>query len=156
MTCTQIEDQDPDKLIKITVDYPEKKYDYEPFLNTEIRIGMDGSLDTCLYRKPQKKLLTLNANSHHPTSVKLNTVQNMYRTASSVSSNKINKQYSEHMVDELVTKNGYKRKTIEELKSLNNQKKSSNKHRPKNEKQAVLKIPFLSDQCTAKNKTSST
>jgi hypothetical protein len=53
-----IENQDPDHLIRLTVDYPETRDDYTPFLNMEVKIGEDGSLNTRLYRKPQKKLLT--------------------------------------------------------------------------------------------------
>ena len=151
LTCTLIEDEDPDKLIRLTVDYPEKQNDYTPFLNTEVRIGRDGSLDTRLYRKPQKKLLTLNANSHHPTSVKRHTVTNMYDTADSVSSDATNKQYSERMIDELLVNNGYSMRILEKIKEEKQQKKLRNKGKHKNTdvKRSVLKVPYLSDKCTA-------
>ena len=68
LACSLIESADPDKLIRLTVDYPENKEEYTPFLNTEVKIDQDGQINTRLYRKPQKKLLTLNANSHHPSS----------------------------------------------------------------------------------------
>ena len=65
-----IENADPDKLLKLTLDYPEKSGDYIPFLNTEVRITPDGTVDHRLFRKPQKKQLTLHADSHHATSTK--------------------------------------------------------------------------------------
>ena len=65
LMCTLIEDEDPDHLIKLTVDYPETKDHYTPFLNMEVKVDQDGSLNTRLYRKPQKKLLTLNAESSY-------------------------------------------------------------------------------------------
>ena len=79
--CNLIENEDSDGLIKLTLDYPQNKDSYIPFLNMEVKVNSDGGIDTRLYRKPQKKLLTLNSNSHHPTLTKLNTVANMYKTA---------------------------------------------------------------------------
>ena len=55
MRCTAIENEDPDKLIKLTVDYPENSDDFVPFLNVEVKIERDGMVSTRLFRKPQKK-----------------------------------------------------------------------------------------------------
>ena len=87
--CNLIEDQDGDGLIKLTLDYPQNKDSYIPFLNMEVKANSDEGIDTRLYRKPQKKLLTLNSKSHRPTLTKLNTVSNMYKTAVEVSSNNL-------------------------------------------------------------------
>ena len=57
LMCTLIEDKDPDHLIKLT-DYPETKDHYTTFLNMEMKVDQDGSLNTRLFCKPQKKLPT--------------------------------------------------------------------------------------------------
>ena len=153
LCCSMIETADPDKRIRLTVDFPEKADDFVPFLNAEVRISREGDIETRLYRKPQKKLLTLNQNSHHPTSVKEHTVVNMYKTAESIASNTENKKYSERMVDELLINNGYKEKTLQRIKQQQDQKKLRRKKKQRDdEKRAVLKIPFLSDKCTSRIK----
>ena len=121
-----IEAHDPDKLIKLTLDYPEKKEDFSPFLNVEFKVSSDGKLSTRLFRKPQKKLLTLNASSHHPITIKEHTVANMYKTASNVSSCDKNRQHSEKMVDELLLNNGYQNKELKNIKLS-----KTNKHKTK-------------------------
>ena len=70
LMCNAIEAQDKDHLIKLKVDYPESRDSYTPFLNTEVKIERDGTVNTRLFRKPQKKLLTLHTESHHSTAVK--------------------------------------------------------------------------------------
>jgi hypothetical protein len=96
-----IENQDPDHLIRLTVDYPETRDDYTPFLNMEVKIDEDGSLNTRLYRKLRKKLLTLNTASHHPPPVKGHTISAMYETAANVSSS-ILKHGSSHRRNPMV------------------------------------------------------
>ena len=54
MLCNKIENQDPDKLIKLALDYPDTIGDFTPFLNFEGKIERDGKLNTRLFRKPQK------------------------------------------------------------------------------------------------------
>ncbi|XP_063678526.1 uncharacterized protein LOC134814359 [Bolinopsis microptera] len=76
--CNLIEQQDPDKLIKLTVDYSDNQNDFVPFLNTEIKIDSDGIVHSRLYRKPQKKPIILHYNSHHTTRTKNATVESMY------------------------------------------------------------------------------
>ena len=53
MLCTAIENEDPDKLIKLTVDYPENSDDFVPFLNVEVKIERDGQ-HTSLSKPPKK------------------------------------------------------------------------------------------------------
>ena len=95
LMCNLIESEDPDQLVRLTLDYPQTKEEYTPFLNMGVNIHLDGSLNTRLYRKPQKKLLTLSYSSHHPTAVKHQTATNMYETADKVSSSEQNKIYEE-------------------------------------------------------------
>ena len=149
--CRAIENEDPDKLIKIIADYPESSEAFTPLLNVEIKIERDGKVSTRLFRKPQKKLLTLNANSHHPTSTKEYTVANMYKTADNIASSTENKQHSKKMVDELLKNNGYQSGVLEDIKTRSKKKKPTMR---KNEakKASTLKMPYLSDQCTAKIK----
>ena len=144
-----IEIEDPDKLIKLALDYPECNDDFGPFLNVEVKIERAGTVNTRLYRKPQKKLLTLNAHSHHPNPVKEHTVLNMYRTAKSVSSNTENEKHSEKMVDELLINNGYERRVLERIKMT---KPKTSKLKGNGTNKSMLKLPFLSDQCTARIK----
>ncbi|KAL5255400.1 hypothetical protein ACHWQZ_G010832 [Mnemiopsis leidyi] len=154
LICSSIESQDPDHRIKLTVNYPESRNSFTPFLNMEVKINQDGSLDTRLFRKPQKKLLTLHASSHHPLSVKEHTAANMYDTADNVSSNTVNKLYSERMVDELLINNGYNNRVLQQKKDRRKRNRSYRKRRENTVLNTVtsLKIPFLSDKCTAKIK----
>ena len=71
-------------------------------------IDPEGKVHTRLYRKPQKKPLTLHYNSHHTTRTKIATVESMYNTATSVSSNRENEKYSTNIVDSLLLNNGYR------------------------------------------------
>ena len=52
---------------------------------TGVKIDSDGIVHSRLYRKPQKKPLTLHYNSHHTTRTKNATVESMYNTAEAVS-----------------------------------------------------------------------
>ena len=155
LMCNLIENQDPDHLIRLTVDYPETRDDYTPFLNMEVKIDEDGSLNTRLYRKPQKKLLTLNAASHHPPSVKEHTVSAMYETATNVSSNSTNTAHSQKMIDELLLNNGYSNRVIEQIKSKKRKRKRKRLNYDSN-KNTTLKLPFLSTECSARIKRAAT
>ena len=56
----KIAERDPSGRLKWEVDFPEEPTDFTPFLDTEIRIGSEGRLESRFYRKPQKKKITLN------------------------------------------------------------------------------------------------
>lgn len=73
----------------------------------------------------------------------------MYNTAKLVASNTENQQYSEKMVNELLLNNGYESRVLENLK---NKKHRKSKKRKVEGKTSMLKLPFLSDQCTARIK----
>ena len=156
LLCRRIEEEDEDHHIRLTVDYPETGQ-YTPFLNTEVKIEPDGSINTRLYRKPQKKLLTLNYNSHHPLGVKTATVANLYATAESVSSSEANTDYSVNIIDQLLLNNGYDERVLTKMKEKHSTNKSKKKSKKKNKQNdhvrtSCLKLPFLSDTCTAKIK----
>ena len=78
----------------------------------------------------------------------------MYSTADAVSSNTQNKEYSSDLVDQLLLNNGYDIRIIQRIKERGKKKKSSNKKRkgPTPLHVSTLKIPHLTDQCTAEIK----
>ena len=90
----------------------------------EVKIDDDGTPNTRLFRKPQKKLLTLHSKSHHPSATKQATVRNMYKTAREVSSNTINEKHSTTMVDTLLFSNGYNKQEVTEICKRKNKTKN--------------------------------
>ena len=104
---TSIADQDPEGKITWEIDFPQDKDKFIPFLNSEIRITSEGTINSRLYRKPQKKLITLHNSSHHPESIKNSTIRNSYREARSLSSGESELEHSLGIVDELYHCNGY-------------------------------------------------
>ena len=72
----------------------------------------------------------------------------MYKTAEDVSSCEANKTHSSKMVDELLLNNGYSQRVLDRVKNKNKKKKNQKK-RPTPDTAATLKIPHLTDQCTA-------
>ncbi|XP_063694489.1 uncharacterized protein LOC134826132 [Bolinopsis microptera] len=149
--CNLIEQQDPDKLIKLTVDYPDNQNDFVPFLNTEIKIDSDGIVHSRLYRKPQKKPLTLHYNSHHTTRTKNATVESMYNTAKAVSNNRENEKYSEKMIDKLLINNGYTDRVLETIKNKRKRRKRINQNvQNKDQDGAILKLPYVNEATSRK------
>ena len=71
----------------------------------------------------------------------------MYRTATAVSSNRQNLEHSVGMTDELLINNGYTSKTLNTIKKAKPDRKRGNI--PPAENKATLKVPFLSDKCSA-------
>ena len=102
----KIGDQDPDRLIKWEVDFPEGD-DYVPFLGTNIRVTESGEVQSRFYRKEARKNITLHANSHHPLSTKIQTVRNFYATAKLSASDCQQEEASLRIVDTLLIDNGY-------------------------------------------------
>ena len=103
----KISESDPDNLLKWELDFPESCEQFVPFLSTQIRIDEMGGLHYKYYRKAQKKDITINFNSHHPLSTKLETVKNFYKTAKNCSSNDAYTKESYRVVDKLLTHNSY-------------------------------------------------
>ena len=149
-----IESEDPDNLIRLTLDYPETKDHYTPIPNMEVRVDQQGGLDTRLYRKPQKKLPTFNAKSHHPQSVKVHTITSLYQTAESVPSSATNRTHSERMIDELSLNNRYSRRMLEKIKKQRQERQRRKRKRlnTRSERVTTLKLPFLSDKSTTQIK----
>ena len=150
--CNLIEQADTDQLIKLTVDYPSSREEYIPFLNTEIKIDSDGSVNSRLYRKPQKKMLTLHWNSQHCMQTKIATVEGMYNTAEYVSSNEDNKIYSTTLIDTLLLNNGYNNRILEKIKEKKKKKKKPKYYNKNTHNCAVLKLPYLNETTSRKYK----
>ena len=102
-----VADEDPDKRIQCTLDFPDNPIQFTPFLSTEIRIDDDGSLCTRYYKKEHVKGLTLHQRSAHPKNTKIATVKNYYTTAIDASSGPEELKHSLTIVDKLLTNNGY-------------------------------------------------
>ena len=103
----RISKQDPRKLIKWELDFPESDQHFVPFLSTQIRVDEHGKLHYKYYRKPQKKLITLHSLSHHSYNTKIQTVKNFYHTAKLCSSNDAYIEESYIQIDKLLLANGY-------------------------------------------------
>ena len=73
-----IADKDPDGKLSWELEFQTDGDTWIPFLNTEVRITTDGNIKTRLYRKPQKRNITLHAKSHHPSSMKKNTIKKRF------------------------------------------------------------------------------
>ena len=101
-----ISDQDPDKLLHWEEDYPDNEK-FIPFLDTSIKIDNHGILHHKYYRKPQKKDITLNWNSHHPMGTKIETAKNFHKTATTCSSHPEYLTESLNRVDQLLAHNDY-------------------------------------------------
>ena len=144
----QIAQSDPDKRLSFEIDFPSEEKEFIPFLNSEIKINEDGSLCTKLFRKPQKKLITLHFRSYHAMKTKVHTVRNSYREAILIASPD-QTEASMKMVDQLYLNNGYKhpRGYISSHKTFNpNYKPRFNKSDSLNH---MIKLPFVSDQFSA-------
>ena len=81
-----IADKDPDGKLSWGLEFQTDEDTWIPFLNTEVRITTDGKIKTRLYRKPQKRNITLHARSHHPLTMKKNTIKNIFSDARKISS----------------------------------------------------------------------
>ncbi|KAL5260856.1 hypothetical protein ACHWQZ_G003271 [Mnemiopsis leidyi] len=147
--CNLIEQQDPDKLIKLTLDFPSSCNEYIPFLNTEVRIDDEGKIHSRLFRKPQKKPLTLHHNSHHTTRTKIATVESMYKTAEVVSSDYNNQRHSSKMVDTLLLNNGYPNRVIEAIKDKRKRQRKRHKTQT-SDNTAILKLPYINEATSRK------
>ena len=147
LTCSKMEQQDHTGLLKLTLDFPANREVFTPYLNTENKIDRKGIISSRLYRKEQKKLLTLNASSHHPKNIKEHTITNMYNTAEQVSSCESNKKHSSDMVNVLLHNNGYGARALSSIKEKNINRKKRRKSSM--DYVTTLKIPFLTEKCTA-------
>lgn len=83
--CNMIGEQDPDGRIQWEIYFPGSG-NFDPFLDTEIKIKTGGHLVSRYYRKPQNKAIILHAKSHHPQSTKEEVLKNFYKTTREVSS----------------------------------------------------------------------
>lgn len=144
-----ISDQDPRGLLKWELDYPESQDGWIPFLDTQLNIDGDGNLHHKYYRKPQKKNITLNFNSHHQFKTKVEVAKNFYRTAEICSSCDEYLEESNMIVDKLLRCNGFDNpRSYIDFKS---QKPlySSNFGQTSDQKSVCLTLPYISENiCT--------
>ena len=103
-----IADEDPEGKLSWELDFQADKNTWVPFLNTEVQVAVDGEMKTRLYRKPQKRNITLHAASHHPQSMKKNTILNSFTDARQISSGEEEESHSISIVDTLYKCNGYR------------------------------------------------
>ena len=71
------------------------------------------NIKTRLYRKPQRRNITIHAQSHHPKSMKYNTIRNSFKDAKEISSGNEEAKHSSAIVEKLYRCNGYR---LSELK----------------------------------------
>ena len=72
-----------------------------------MRVGIEGNLEYKLYRKLQKKNITLHYKSHHPLKTKIEVIKNFYRAAEMSSSSLEYAEESFQVVHHLLRCNGY-------------------------------------------------
>ena len=108
-----IADKDPDGKLSWELEFQADGDTWIPFLNTEVRIASDGNIKTRLYRKPQRRNITIHAQSHHPKSMKYNTIRNSFKDAKEISSGNEEAEHSSAIVEKLYRCNGYR---LSELK----------------------------------------
>ena len=149
-----IEQNDADNHIKLELDYPKSKEDFTPFLNMEIRINDSGEVESRLYRKPTKKQITLHKESHHPTSTKIEVINNMYTTATKLSSNETNKEHSYKITNNLLLNNGYTQNYITKALDTKKKKKGKPMKTNANKNTVPLVIPYINDHTSARIRSS--
>ena len=140
---TKLAGADPDKRLEFEIDFPSEEKEFIPFLNAEIKINTDGSVSSRLFRKPQKKLITLHNHSHHPMAIKINTLRNSYREANLIASPD-QRDYSLKLVDTLYINNGYS----DPRSYLKGNISDSHGFRRSSNNKNIVKLPFISDKFT--------
>ena len=136
--CRIISEQDERGRIKWEIDYPTPGR-FTPFLDTEVRIQEDGTLDSRYYRKPQDKGIIVHAKSHHPANTKQEVMRNFYKTAIEVSSGPEELQHSLDIVDSLAEKNGYPPRQVSSDTRRRARGNTSASYK------APLKLPYISE-----------
>ena len=144
-----IAEQDEDGKVKWELEFPESDTDYIPFLNSEINIRADGTISSRLYRKPTKKWITLHSKSHHPDSVKVNTIRNSYKEARLLSSGPEELEYSLKIVDTLYKKNGFRNPRQHDRPPAADPS-TALPSRPPQEHLVILTLEFISEHVTNK------
>ena len=108
MFLQEIANKDPDGKLSWELEFQADGDTWIPFLNTEVKITADGNVKTRLYRKPQRRKITLHAKSHHPSSMKTNTIKNSFADARKISSGEEETQHSLAILHNVYRSNGYR------------------------------------------------
>ena len=108
MFLQAIANKDPDGKLSWELEFQADGDTWIPFLNTEVKITADGNVKTRLYRKPQRRKITLHAKSHHPSSMKTNTIKNNFADARKISSGEEETEHSLAILHNVYRSNGYR------------------------------------------------
>ena len=103
-----IANKDPDGKLSWELEFQADGDTWIPFLNIEVKIAADGNIKTRLYRKPQRRKITLHAKSHHPSSMKTNTIKNSFADARKISSGEEETEHSLAILHNVYRSNGYR------------------------------------------------
>lgn len=126
--------------IKFELELPDAE-GYLPILDLKLKIQQDGTIIHKLYTKKANKGITLHADSHHPTAVKTAVIKNEYKRATENSTADLIQTSREQITNKLLS-NGY---TIEGIARAQRRRPARHRHNSQ-EKQLVLKIPYISDK----------
>ena len=117
MFLQAIADKGPDGKLSWELEFQTDGDTWIPFLNTEVRITTDGDIKTRLYRKSQKRSITLHAQSHHPSSIKKNTIKNGFSDAKKINSGEEEAELSWSILESIYRFNGYRYSDLNEESS---------------------------------------
>ena len=96
-------------------------------------------MKTRLHRKPQKRNITLHAKSHHPSSMKKNTIKNGFSDAKKISSGEEDAKHSRAILENVYRCNGYRYSDLNEESSASGNSTSVNKL-------GILCLDYISDE----------
>ncbi|VDP44783.1 unnamed protein product [Heligmosomoides polygyrus] len=137
-TCFELLNQQPEH-IKLTRKSPTENW--LAFLNVELHLAY-GTIKTRWYRRPSIKNILIHYRSAHPSSTKAGIIRNMFRTASSVSSDSEQKALSMKMALNIAKINGYPVQSWQRRR-----RRQANAPRREEERNKVpFCVPFISDE----------
>ena len=143
MFLQAIADKDPDGKLSWGLEFQTDEDTWIPFLNTEVRITADGNIKTRLYRKPQKCKITLHARSHHPSTMKKNTIKSSFSDARKISSGEEEAKHSLKILHNVYWSNGYRHSDLNEELSTSGNSNSLNKP-------GILCLDYVSEEVSNK------
>ena len=143
MFLLAIADKDPDGKLSWELEFQTDEDTWIPFLNNEVRITADGNIKTRLYRKPQKRNITLHARSHHPSTMKKNTIKNSFSDARKISSGEEEAKHSLKILHNVYRSNGYRHSNLNEELSTSGNSNSLNKP-------GILCLDYVSEEVSNK------
>ncbi|XP_065180434.1 uncharacterized protein LOC135810995 [Sycon ciliatum] len=125
--------------IKFELELPDKD-GFLPILDIRLKILPNGKVTHKLYVKEANKGITLHADSHHPTAVKMAVINNEYKRAQDNSTPEFAEEARRFISDKLAG-NGYSAEHI--IKARARRRNTSKQTKGK---QLVFRIPYISDK----------